>query len=434
MSLRQLVRLWLPLALSFEFMMLEGPAFHAAVSRLPDSQLNLAAWGLTMSVQMIVESPIIMLISTAIALVDSPAAYRALLRFSLALCAFCTLVALLLAATPLHAFVTRTLMGQPERLAVATLPAMRIMVFWSAFIGMRRFYQGVLVKHGRTKAVSQGTAIRLFFAIASALLLVLWGRLPGVQVAACAVMAAVISESVAAYLFARPVVSRSLSGKTAGGTLSQAAIFRFHAPLATTTLLALLAMPLTAAALARLPHRDETLAALPVAFMLLLVIRGFGLSLQEIAVAHYSDPDTRPALVRLGWIVGLVSSAVTVVVALSPLLDLYARRVIGVPPHLMGAIREGVLWGGALPLLTALASLARGRLMAERQTIRVYRGMLVGLFVQALGLGWGVWSQEAGMICASTAFTAGALAELGWLAWRPAARATGTLHPANSSK
>ena len=71
MSLRAVLKLWLPLAVSFELMMLEGPAVQAAIGRLPAPELNLAAWGLTMGLSLLVESPIIMLLTTATALVPS---------------------------------------------------------------------------------------------------------------------------------------------------------------------------------------------------------------------------------------------------------------------------------------------------------------------------------------------------------------------------
>src|SRR5258706_7368113 len=76
MRVRQIFNLWLPLAVSFELMMLEGPAVQGAMGRLPSASLNLAAWGLTMSLSLLVERPIIMLLATAIARVkDSESLY-----------------------------------------------------------------------------------------------------------------------------------------------------------------------------------------------------------------------------------------------------------------------------------------------------------------------------------------------------------------------
>src|SRR5919202_1165699 len=60
--------LWFPLALSVTLMMLEGPAVQGAIARLGTPALSLAAFGFVLSIQLILQSPVIMLVSTAIAL------------------------------------------------------------------------------------------------------------------------------------------------------------------------------------------------------------------------------------------------------------------------------------------------------------------------------------------------------------------------------
>src|SRR5437879_1201619 len=95
-SIPHIFHVWLPLAVSFQFMMLEGPAFQAAIGALPAVELNLAAWGLCMQLSLIIESPVIMLLSTSIALVNDGASFRALRKFTLALIAGCTLITALI--------------------------------------------------------------------------------------------------------------------------------------------------------------------------------------------------------------------------------------------------------------------------------------------------------------------------------------------------
>ena len=85
MRVRTIFALWLPLAVSFELMMLEGPTVQGAMGRLPAPELHLAAWGLTISLSLLIESPVIMLLATAIALVQDADSYHALRRFMLTL-------------------------------------------------------------------------------------------------------------------------------------------------------------------------------------------------------------------------------------------------------------------------------------------------------------------------------------------------------------
>lgn len=399
-------RLWLPLAISFELMMLEGPSVQGAISRLPEPTLNLAAWGLAFSLALLVESPVIMLLATAIALVRDEDSYRALRRFVVTLMGACTLLTALVAFTPLFDLIAGQIMRQPAPIVAAARPALQIMLLWTAAIAWRRFYQGVLVRAGQTRLVSLGTAVRLTVTLAVAVSLVRWGHRPGVEVGAIVLMAAVIMEAIAVTLFALPIARRHLAGRVdrQAVPLTQAAIFRFHTPLAATTLLTLLAPPLTAAALARLPRHHETLAAWPVASMLLMVLRGPGLALQEIAVSQSRRPEARHALRRFTTLVGVVSTVVALLLALTPLLDHYMSKVLNLPPDLRTFVRIGVVLCSPLPLLTALGSWARGVLVAAGRTPAVYRGMGVNLAVHGTVLAAGCASGLPGMAVASTAF------------------------------
>ncbi len=423
MRVGTIFRLWLPLAVSFELMMLEGPAVQGAIGRLPDPPLNLAAWGLTMALSLLVESPVIMLLATAIALVKDAASYRALRRFMLCLCCGCTALTALVAFTPLFYWIAGDLMGQPAPIVAAARPAMQLMLFWTAAIAWRRFYQGILVRHGQTHLVSWGTALRLLATVSAAVVLAWWGKLPGVQVGGLTLMIAVITEAIATTRFALPVVRRDVLPQRDldGEPLTQREIFRFHAPLAATTLLTLLAQPMTSAALARLSAPQATLAAWPVAFMVLMVLRGWGMALQEITVAQARKPEAQPALRKFTWLVGGVTSGAAAILVCTPLLGLYLDRVIHLPADLRPYAHLAVGACVALPLITALGSWARGLLVAGGATRLIYRGMGINLATHGGLLALGVALHLPGMWVAAGAFSLAAAVEYVYLSRRAAA-------------
>lgn len=407
MSLATLFMLWLPLAFSFELMWLEGPAVQSAVSRLADPALNLAAWGLTISMSLLIESPVIMLLVTAIALVRDGHSFRVLRRFTVGLCLVCTVITAAVAFTPLFRLIAGGIMGLPPALVAAAEPAMRIMLLWTAAIGWRRFYHGVLVRRGRTRLVSYGTCIRLMVVVVTALLLLRDGRLPGVQLAAATLMAAVIVEAFVTTAFAWSIVRREVLPHVdaESGSLTLAKVGRFHMPLALTTLLILTTQPLTAAALARLPHPETMLAAWPVTFSTLMVVGGCSFALQEITVAQGGGPGTRRVLRRFAWILGITTSLALVLVVVTPLLGFWLDTVIHAPAHLHGEIRSGVLWGMLYPLLTALVLWRRGLLVQAGATADVYRCMSLGLSALVLLLVVSVLAQVPGVIAAAGSFT-----------------------------
>jgi hypothetical protein len=62
--------LWLPLALSFTLMMLESPVTNAALARFAEPSVQIAGFGVALGLSLLIESPVIMLLATAIALVQ----------------------------------------------------------------------------------------------------------------------------------------------------------------------------------------------------------------------------------------------------------------------------------------------------------------------------------------------------------------------------
>lgn len=423
---RSLLARYLPLAFSFELMLLEAPSVQWAIGRLPETQTNLAAWGLTIQIALLIESPVIMLLATATALVSNTDTFQALKRFMLRLAVLCTLLTAAIAFTPLFELVTHGIMGQPTPIVEAARLPLQLMLLWTAAIAWRRFYQGVLVRQGKTSRVTWGTLARLAAVLLPALILSSQGGLSGAATAAVAIMSGVLVEAVCASSFARVVVRQLPPPKQGDPTLTQKEISRFHTPLALTTVLTLLAQPLTSAAIARLPLADQTLAAWPVVFSAVLVLRGWGFAVQEITVAQLrEDSAADGSLARFAVKVGAVSSLTTLLMALTPLASLYCSA-LGVPNELHALVRSGILWAVLLPFLASVSSYLRGVLVAYQQTMAVYWGMALGLLVQAGALAAGVLAQQPPIQTAAVAFTLAGVAETAYLLVK--ARKTSSAH------
>jgi Na+-driven multidrug efflux pump len=117
-----------------------------------------------------IESPVIMLLATSTA--PGPAkSYYTMRRSVIWVNLLVTLVAFLVAFTPLYHWLVFTLMGIPAHIAEAAQPGMEIMTFWSAAIGVRRFLQGVLIRQGETRWIGYGTLLRLITSGGTAILL-----------------------------------------------------------------------------------------------------------------------------------------------------------------------------------------------------------------------------------------------------------------------
>jgi hypothetical protein len=442
MTQRHISSFWLPLAASWLLMALEGPAVQAAITRLPDPETSLAAFGIVLSLSITIEAPVIMLLATSTALSRDRAAYLVLRRFMIWLNLLLTVVAAVVAFTPVYDWIVPGALGVPEHIAAAARPGMGIMTFWSAAIGWRRFYQGILIRFGQTRRVSYGTVMRLLSSGGTAALLALWGALPGVWVGSCALMAGVLAEAVFVTWLVRPTLARHLSTSPCCGPpavaplpwppcrgpagpgappsphtrpLTTRRVLGFHTPLAATSLLTLLSQPLISAGLARAAFPEQSLAAWPVASSVVFLARSFGMALQEVVIALTDGPETSGPVRRFSLNIATGAVLVLALIAFTPLADFYLLEVAGVSPELAGFVVPGLRAALLIPGLTALQSWLRALLMKGEATSSIYQAMGLNLTVTAGTLALGVALGAPGVQVAAVALTLAMLVELAFL-------------------
>jgi progressive ankylosis protein len=416
-SQRQIFRFWLPLAASWLFMSAEGPVLQAAIARLPDMQTQLAAFGIVMSLEIAIESPVIMLLATSTALGTSYRNYLTLRRFMIWINLLVTVEAILVSFTPLYGFLVRDIMGIPPAIADAARTGMQIMTLWSAAIGFRRFLQGLLIRHGQTRWVGYGTVARLCSSGGGGILLAITTPLPGVSIAGIALMAGVFVEAGFIAWVARPTVQKIRHSDSPADSeiLTFGDVARYHAPLAATSLLTLMAQPLIGAGLARMPHASENLAAWPVIWGLLFIFRSPAFALPEAVIALSNETRLKSLVKAFCRKTGLVSSAAMAMLVLTPMFPVYLRFVAGLPPRLSQFVAPAMIFSLALPAINSIHSWFRGLLMSTRRTAVIYWGMGLNLGITTVIIFLGVIMQTPGTLTAVTALTIALIAEVFYL-------------------
>jgi hypothetical protein len=414
---RQILMFWLPLAASWLLMSAETPILQAAIARLPEMEIQLAAFGIVMSLEIAIESPVIMLLATSTALSTNARNYLTVRRCMMLINVLSTIVALLMAFTPLYDFIVRSLMGIPPEIADAARPGMEIMTLWTAAIGVRRFYQGVMIRHGKTRSIGYGTIARLASSGGTGILLAIFSRLPGVFVGSIALMAGVMTEMLFIAWLIRPTVRQILQGQReqTEDVLSMRDVLRFHTPLAATSLLTLLAQPMIGAGLARMADPERNLAAWPVVYAILFLFRSPSFSLPEAVIALTGERRLRDPVKVFCRRIGLVSSAAMLLMVVTPLSDLYLRRVAGLTVPLTRFVIPGIALGLFLPGINAIHSWLRGQLMAARSTQVIYWGMGFNLGATAIILVAGVLFEAPGAATAVIALTGAHIVEIYYL-------------------
>ena len=417
LSLRRIVKVWLPLAASWLLMGTELPMLSAFVARLADPEINLAAYGgIVFPIALIVEAPVIMLLAASTALSKDWASFKKLHNYMLVAGGLLTALHLLTALTPFYYVVVEGMLGAPAEIVEPARLGLLIMTPWTWTIAYRRLNQGVMIRFGHSNIVGIGTAIRL-----GVDLLVLGigfsMKLPGIVVATSAVAAGVTSEAIYSGLRVRPILARELKpAPVMEPALTYRAFAAFYIPLVMTSLLTLLIQPMGSAALGRMPLALESLAVWPVVSGFIFMLRSMGVAFNEVVVALVDEPRSVNALRRFTGILTISTTAVILLIAATPLARLWLQDVSALSPELASLARTGLWIGFLLPGLNALQSWYQGVLLNSGKTRGISEAVIVFLLTTGAVLIFGVvWGKMTGLYIGLIAFSVGMIFQTLWL-------------------
>lgn len=388
-TLKKIFRFWLPLALTWLLMSVEGPLIAAIISRLAEPKFNLAAHGIAFSFALIIEAPIIMIMSASTALVKNRQTFLKLRNFTYIANGLITVIMLIFIIPDVFSFVTEYLLELPKEVAELTYIDTIILLPWPAAIGYRRFYQGLLISDNKTVKVTLGTIIRLFFMGITAFGLYLFTDFHGVIVGGSALSAGVIAEGLASKIMARDIEKRLRANHTHPERISYRGIMKFYYPLALTSLLSLGVYPMVTFFMGHSRLSIESLAILPVVNSLVFIFRSLGLSYQEVGIAMMGENFANYKKLRdFGWILGGSVIVGLSIIAYTPLANFWFETVSGLTYELSELSINTLAIVTILPALTVLISFQRAVLVYARNTSPItfataaeVTGIIVVLFI-----------------------------------------------------
>lgn len=427
LPLNRIFRTWWPLAASWVLMGAELPALSAVVARLPEPEINLAAYGgIVFPIALIIESPVIMLLAASTALSKDWASYQKVRRFMMAAGASLTALHVLIAFTPLYDFIVERILGSPAEIIEPGRIGLMIMTPWTWSIAYRRFNQGVLIRYGYSKAVGAGTAVRLTADLAVLLIGYLIGTVPGIVVATSAVAAGVISEAVYAGIVVRPVLRTQVKVMPAVEPPLTLRAFRdFYFPLVLTSLLTLLVQPIGSAALSRMPQALASLAVWPVVSGLIFMLRSLGMAYNEVVVALLDEPLSTGSLRRFTALLAGSTTLLQLAITATPLAGLWFEGISGLEPGLASLAVSGMWIALPMPALSAAQSWCQGLILHDRRTRGITEAVIIFLLTCITVLSIGVaWGGATGLFVGLAAFVGAMILQTVWL-WhrsRPAER------------
>jgi len=372
LTYKQIFHFWAPLSATWLMMALEGPILTSFIARLADSTLNLAAYGIAHPLAMLVESPIIMMLSASIALVKDADSLRKLGRFSTVLNCAVTLIMLIAIIPPIFDFIADSLLNIPPEIAWRVHIAFIILIPWPAAIGFRRFYQGILISNGLTKRVALGTVARLLSMLAAAYILASL-KVEGVIVGAAGLSAGVVIEALWTRYVARKAI-RNVRNKVSdyGKNLTKQRVVSFYYPLALTSVISMGVSPMLTFFIGHSVMPIESWAVFPIVDSFVFLFRSFGFAYQEVGIALLGEKNKnhRP-LSKFGNAMALITTSVLGIIAFSPLGGELLVSWYGLEPNLADFAIVPMRILVLLPAFSVYSSMLRSVIINEHKNTLV---------------------------------------------------------------
>ena len=353
-------------------MSIEGPFLAAVIARMMEPKFNLAAYGVAFSFALMIEAPVIMIMSASTALVKNKQSFIKLRNFIYALNSVVTLLMLVFIIPFIFDFFTIGLIRLPQQVADLTYNAMVILLPWPGAIGYRRFYQGILIRNNQTRRVAYGTVIRLTSMGITGLVLFYFSNFDGVMVGASALSIGVILEAIASKIMAWKIVEKLKKEKLnsiENEKLTYKEIYNFYYPLALTSTITLGVQPLVIFFIGQSRLPIESLAVLPVITSFVFIFRSIGLSFQEVGIALLSKyKGSYPVLKNFAVMLGIISAATLGLIAFTPLSDFWFKTVSGLSFELTHFAKIPLMIMILMPGLSVLINFQRAVLVESRYT------------------------------------------------------------------
>ena len=317
--------MWLPLMATWCMMAIEQPFVNGIAARLPNSEANLAALGIAFASCLMLEAPILLILSAANVLVENRESYLKLRNFTFALASFLSLCIALLYSPLCFSWFTESILNLRPDLAELARPCGRLLTIVPLAVAYRRFYQGILIRQQQPNLVAFGTVIRFVTMAGCALLAYQFKIASGALVGTLALTTGMLCEALAARFMCRKIINQILTSPSSHTTpsASYVAIVRFYAPLAALGLVIVANNPIVTYFLSHATEPVKSLAVMPVINGLIFLSVASIFAMQEVIIAKLAESHNNwQPLLHFTLSLGLTVALLICLCLFSPLVEI----------------------------------------------------------------------------------------------------------------
>lgn len=182
---KRFLAFYIPLALTPLITLFIQPAGAAAMSRMPEAALSLAAWQVVHAIIFLMRSTGFAFNEVVVSQLDQPGARPALRSFALILGGTASGLLALIALTPLAPYLLEDLFGLEPDLAAICRTALLFGLAMPAYQALQSWFQGQLVHEQRTRGITEAVVLYASVALLGLWAGAQWGTMVGIYFSLC---------------------------------------------------------------------------------------------------------------------------------------------------------------------------------------------------------------------------------------------------------
>ena len=381
--IQKMCALWkefLPLSVSDVTMALGDPLVNTTLAHLPRTQENFAALGIVKSLVVLFESPIIMMLHASNALSGKKEAREALWRFVLLASLILTVLLFILFIPFIFFTISEHFIGISKELSITAHRVLLCLLLWPAAIAIRRYFQGILIIHGRLKIIAHAGFLRL----AVLFICLVTGYFLGINssyLAGGSIMVSIVSETVVVFIAANryknSFFDKNPKSNDSFNPKSIKEIWNYYWPLAHSMVLVWGGRALLIVCLARSIDSNLALAVWPATWALVLVFANSTRMVQQVIIRN-KDKYHPADFIIFALSVGFSLSAILLFFSLSISGENLLKLFVGQDPLLLEGTKQVLLICFSVPIFIAVQNVLQGFLMCLNKTKAINRATLAG--------------------------------------------------------
>lgn len=382
------------------------PVLSAILTRTDNPEAAIGGYGLALSISMFVGLPQLRVQQLTLVFFDNPTSLWQIRKFIGLWIALVTILAFLVVLPPVTEFLLTSVFSVSGDLKENAARALIWMIPLPGLWILKMHFYGAVLRISRPRLAWIGTAAGGITVITVALILFATDAVQGSSIAAAAMVAGTIVETIALAFFAAKPLHR-FSGIPSTGDISLKGMMKFFWPLLFAAFLPAATQPILNAGMARSPEPEVSIAAVAMAFGIFQLIAVATNGTQNTALALFAGRYDPFRVRKFALSVGLITFAIIAVIAYIPAITSFViGDIMGADGRLKELTSTGFRLLSILPIALVMEQLYSAALMRTRNTrpiiyINLLRLLTLTIWVIAtvnftnlngLWVGAGAWS------------------------------------------